>query len=481
MRNKFLLILIASFSIVADFPARAQPTQPVILQPGATITLPTGSSPCAVAVADFNADNRADVAVCEQALNQVGVFLQTVAATFPNQSGTYPAGISPSGLMAVRLTNNTNRPSADLVALSSPSSKWTMLMNDGNGQGTFTELTGVRGFGTNVPSTNPQLVAGYINRDNYIDFAYTYPAPAQNRVKWDAYAGAGQFSNTSYFEPFVAPSSLALDDFDRDGYTDVTFTNTAGNEVWVVYAGVGSNGSPLWGGSSFVQLASVGQQPVDVATGDVNYDFRPDLAVACAGSSFATVFLNTGGPNQFSSPSTYPLSAPARKVLFADLNGDTYPELLAVTADNKLQVFQHTGAPGSTRYGTPLVLATGVNPTTLQAVDMNGDFVKDIVVGCTGDNTVRIYLNRTLMQPTATHVAKLAGISVCPNPAVGQLFVRSASETKGPLAATLIDALGRTVREQEVQPNTTAIPVADLPRGLYTLRLIGKEGISTTK
>ena len=120
------------------------------------------------------------------------------------------------------------------------------------------------------------------------------------------------------------------------------------------------------------------------------------------------------------------------------MNGDGNPELLAITTDDKLQVFQHTGATGSGRYGTPQVLATGVSPNTLQAVDMNGDAVKDIVVGCIGDNTVRIYLNRSLAQPTAARSAHLAGLSVYPNPATDQVFVRSLHDVREPLAATAL-------------------------------------------
>ena len=446
------------------------------MQMGATINQPVGSATCALALADFNADNRTDVAVCEQGLNQIGVFLQTAAGTFPSQTGTYPAGTSPSGVVVARLTNQPGRPVADLVAVSSPSYKWTMLLNDGNGQGTFTELAGVRGFGTSQMSTNPQLVSAFINRDTYSDFAYTYPSPNQNRVKWDAYAGAGQFSSTSYYEPPFTPTSLALDDFDRDGFMDVAFTNTAGNEIWVVIAAQGSAGNPLWLNVPAIQFSSIGQQPVQVATGDVNGDLRPDLAIAYAGSNYAAVFLNTGGPTPFSAPSIYPLSAPARKVLLEDLNGDGNPELLAITSDNKLQVFQHTGAPGSSRYGTAQTIATGINPTILQAADMDADFVKDIVVSCLGDNTVRIYLNRSLAQPTATQTAQLRGVNVFPNPATDQLFIRSIKPNEGSLKATLIDALGRIVREQEVEPNASAIAVADLPRGWYLLRLSGKQG-----
>ncbi|HEX8429568.1 FG-GAP-like repeat-containing protein [Hymenobacter sp.] len=458
--------------------AHAQQGPPIVIQPGATVTLPTGAAPSAVAVADFNADNRFDVAVCERGLNQVAIYLQTAAGTYPSPVNTYPAGQSPSGLVATRLTNQPNRPPGDLIALSGPSSKWTLLYNDGNGQGSFTEVPATGAFGTGQVSVNPQLVAANIDRNLYVDVAYTYDGPNQGRVKWDSYAGAGHFNGGSYYDIPFAPASLALDDFDRDGFTDVVYTDPLSNQFWVLFA-LQSN-PPVWNApAELTQIPSAGIQPIHAATGDVNRDFQPDIVVANAGSNNLVLFLNVGA-YQFGSPFAYTLSAAPRKVLLEDLNGDSSPEMLVITADNQLQVFQHTGALGIGRYGAPQLLATGVNPTTLQTVDVNGDTVKDIVVGCVGDNTVRMYLNRSL-QPMATRAPQLTGLSVFPSPATDQLQLHASRTIKGPLVATLLDNLGRTVRQLEVQPDISPIPVADLPRGFYTLRVVGKEGTYSSK
>ena len=70
------------------------------------------------------------------------------------------------------------------------------------------------------------------------------------------------------------------------------------------------------------------------------------------------------------------------------MNRDGAPELVVLTADNRLQIFQYTGSPGATRYGTPLVLTTGSDPVALQGVDVDGYGRPDVVVGCAGDHTV---------------------------------------------------------------------------------------------
>lgn len=451
----------------------------VSIKPAALIiSLPSGAAPSALAIGDLNDDFRADVAVCEKGLGAIGVYLQTASGSFPSAASTYPAGQSPTGLVAVRWGNNMNRAPADLVAVSGPDSKWTVLLNDGTKQGTFTPFQ-TQYFGTNQRSTNPQLIAAHLNRDQYIDFAYTYDGPNDTKVKWELNESSSTFRTGSVFATKFAPSGLAIADIDRDGFQDMVTTDPAANEFWVVF-GLPVNGYSDWGGPTANRFASGGSRPIQVALGELTGDSRLDVAVAHAGSNSLTVFLNTGA-NRFGSETSYPLSGSPRRVQLADLNGDGLAELITITSDNKLQVFQHTGLFGSTRYGAPQVIETGSDPTTLDIADIDGDGVADILVGCAGDNTVRIYLNKTFTTVTATHVQQLPGVEVYPNPATERVVVRVATASQEPLTATLVDQLGRTARQTNLQASGNTIPVADLPRGLYLLRLTSASGTSTKR
>ncbi|UOQ83302.1 T9SS type A sorting domain-containing protein [Hymenobacter sp. 5414T-23] len=440
--------------------------------------LPSGASPSALAIGDFNDDFRADVAACEKGLGAIGLYLQTASGSFPSVAGTYPAGQSPTGLVAVRWGNNINRAPADLVAISGPDSKWTVLLNDGTKQGTFTPFQ-TQYFGTNQRSTNPQLIAAHLNRDQYIDFAYTYDGPNDTKVKWEQNENSSTFRTGSVFATKFAPSGLAIADIDRDGYQDMVTTDPAGNEFWVVF-GLPVNGFSDWGGPTANRFASGGTRPIQVAIGELSGDRQLDIAVAHAGSNTLTVFVNTG-TSRFGSETSYPLSGSPRRVQLADLNGDGQAELIAITSDNKLQIFQHTGLPGSARYGVPQIIETGADPTTLDLADIDGDRVDDILVGCAGDNTVRIYLNKTFATVTATREKQLPGVEVYPNPATEQVVVRVAASSREPLTATLVDQVGKIVRQTNLQASGNTIPVADLPRGLYLLRLTGTSGTSTKR
>ena len=467
--------LLLGAALLAHLTGSAQ-NLPIILQPGATLTLPAGASPSAVAVSDFNQDQRADVAVCERGLDQVAVYLQTPTGTFPSPAATYPTGRAPSGLVTFN-GNPTGASSPDLVAVSGPSSRWTMLRNKKDGTGAFTSVLPFYGFGSGAPSLNPQLIAADVDHDRYTDFAYTYDAPMDRCVRWDSYIGGQQMLNRpDQYSLYFTPSSLAVDDFDRDGHGDVVITDPVNNEVLVLI----SPNFGAWAASrvTYLPMPNGGQRPQSVSAGDVTADLLPDLAVALEGSNEVTVFLNLNY-NHFGAAFSYPLAASPRKVLLADLNGDRFPELLVITADNRLVVYQHSQTSASTCFGHPQTLATGVNPLTLQVAYLNDDPYPDIVVGCPGDNTVHTYLNRTFGTPTAMRAPALTDVEVYPTRATDQVTIRQVVPRT--LTATLLDEVGRAVRQQVLTQPTTVVATGELPRGLYLLRLAGEAGTRTTR
>lgn len=456
----------------------------VRLELGPTVALPVGTLPSALAIADYNQDAKTDIAVCERGLGQVAVYLQTSTATYPAVAVTYPAGQVPSRLVTVNGQSGVGRYSADLIAISGPSSKWTVLNNKNDNTGTFTVAPpSVYGFGTGQPATNPQLLTADLDHDLYPDLAYTYDGRKDNFVQWDTYTGGPYIQDRgSPFRTSAATvlTNLAVDDFDRDGLTDVVVTDPAHNQFIVVFALSGGT-LPRWGVGSPLFVPSGGRQPTHVAAGDVTGDKLPDIAVTQAGSNEVTIFLNLAG-TRFGSEYSYKLAAAPRKVLLTDLNRDGNPDMVVTTADGKLLVYQHSGAHSSTCYDvTPLTLATGLDPTTLQVADINADTYPDLVVACAGDNTVRTYLNRSFGVATATRTAQLSGVDVYPTLATRELTIRYANTAHGPLTATLLDQVGRVVREQVIGQGSTTLAVADLPRGHYLLRLMGTASKSTTR
>lgn len=105
--------------------------------------------------------------------------------------------------------------------------------------------------------------------------------------------------------------------------------------------------------------------------------------------------------------------------------------------------------------------------------------MRDIVVGCSGDNSVHVYLNRSLAA-LATTAPRLATTGVYPNPATNYLRVAT-NAIHEPLQATLLEFAGRVIRQTTIVPDDPTLPVADLPRGLYVLRIADESSSSTVR
>ena len=457
--------------------ANAQTGPAIRLQPDAIATLPPGASLSALATGDFNHDGRRDLAVCERNLGQVALYMRSAAGTYPKAKFTYDVGQSPSGL--VSFGRNRNVYSADLMALSGPSSQWTMLRDDQDTTGNLVRRVLTPGFGASVPSPRPVLTQADVDQDGTPDFAYIYPAYFGSYMAYDSYYNDTyipiphtyrQYSAAYFNRTANASMNLALADFDLNGFLDEVVADSTSNTVHII--------------ANFQQeLASIrsgARGPVHTSAQDIDNDMLADLAIAYAGSN-EVVVLRTAPNFVFNRGYSYALPASPRRVLLADLNRDSYPELLVVTADNQLRVYQHDGSGSALSYATipPVVLATGVNPSVLQVADLNNDSYPDIIVGCAGDNTVHTYLNRASTVTASRASQLLADIEVYPTLATDHVTIHA--PTARPLEAALLDEVGRPVWQQQLTGTTNLVPTGDLPRGLYLLRLVGADGIRTTR
>jgi hypothetical protein len=100
-------------------------------------------------------------------------------------------------------------------------------------------------------------------------------------------------------------------------------------------------------------------------------------------------------------------------------------------------------------------------------------------------NTTRFALVFSPQQALATAPAALAEqVGLYPNPARTQVAIElPLSLSRQPVAATLLDALGRVVRQQTLPAGlaTHSLPLADLATGVYSLRLTTEKGTVVKK
>lgn len=223
------------------------------------------------------------------------------------------------------------------------------------------------------------LVAGDFNGNGHTSVISTSTVvyqPNFNPGNLESYlsTGAGAFGAPTLTPAGDDPLYLASADLNGDHLPDVVSASYDDGTLTVFF---NSAGAPGTFGAPVI-LSSPGAS--QVAIGDMNGDGLPDLVSADFNVS---LFLQTA-PGTFASPVTL-YSGGASWVAVGDLNGDGQPDV-ALTDAVGVKVLFHTGAPGSVTYAAPVsVFTQSVNPgitgaNLIAIADVNGDGLEDLVI-----------------------------------------------------------------------------------------------------
>jgi hypothetical protein len=176
------------------------------------------------------------------------------------------------------------------------------------------------------------------------------------------------------FTPTEISLGLVAGNFTNSGQTSVIATSTVqyyrygnpGNLKSYLSTGAGTFGAPV--------LTPDGDDPLYLASADLNGDKLPDVVSASYSDGTLAVFFNsTQSPGTFSTPLI--LSSPgASQVAIGDLNGDGLPDL--VSADFGVSLFIQS-SPGA--FAAPISLYPG-GANWVAVGDLNGDGAPDIAL-----------------------------------------------------------------------------------------------------
>ncbi len=372
-----------------------------------------GVGPVALTSADFRNIGEQDLAVVNELDNTLtilqnqgtGTFLQAGSPISLGASRATAPAVAPSIVSAAFTTSGFH----DLLVTDPVANSVQVLLS--NGDDTFKEATGSPISVGQQPSS---IVTGDFNGDGNQDFVVTNFT--DNTFSLFLGNGDGTFKQAAG-SPFALPNAVAgpiamtESDFNSDGNLDLAIVNRTTNNVTILLGN---------GNGTFTQATNspfpVGHSPVAIATGDLNEDSHPDLAVLNQSDNTLSVLLGNGDGTFAAAPnSPFATGQTPTAVAIADFNADGNPDI-AVTDPLTDSVSVYLGL-GQGIFAPAFELPVGTNPTALLAASLSGASLPDVAItddpsGAAGQVTV-------ILSPASLFSNSGAGAGVAQQPYPG--------------------------------------------------------------
>ncbi len=201
--------------------------------------------------------------------------------------------------------------------------------------------------------------------------------------------GAISFETHKDISTGVQTFALAAGDLDGDGKPDMISSSIVDKTISVF------KNTSTTGAISFANKKdyAVGENPYDIAIGDLDGDGKLDIALTNYLSNSISIFRNTStvGIISFAAKMDIPTGVDLGPwgIAIQDLDGDGKPDL-AVTNNlsNSISVFRNISTIANISFAPSIHFYGGVAPMGIAIGDMDGDGKPDLVWAKDGDNTV---------------------------------------------------------------------------------------------
>jgi hypothetical protein len=314
-----------------------------------------GLGPNDLAIGDLNGDSRPDIVAPSSQLSQTDfqIVLNLGGRVFHARRDFDVIGDAQG--FAVADFDRDGNPDVIVAVYQSNNDNLKLIL--GNGDGTMQDPVLVETFGNNEPTN---VIAADFNEDGWMDAAASIFSPGNDMRVW-LNDGQGALLPSAVYTAMGNPASLAAGDIDGDGHLDAIVVNSAITENSIsVFIGVG-DGTFLPQYTLPTLLA-----PSDVALADFDNDGDLDVLITHMGASSILLFVNNGVGGLASV--AFNLGAIQRTPSVADFDADGWPDVALTTGVASVLFNNHVG--GFTFQPGTAIASGGVG---LADFDQDGD------------------------------------------------------------------------------------------------------------
>jgi Flp pilus assembly secretin CpaC len=422
--------------------------------PGSTVfpetSIAVGKNPSALVANNFTGGSLPDLAVVfDNPFDPTNPNANTFAILQNQGNGNF-AQLTPSPItlsdketgqvaIATGVFRNTNLkcPTSqppDVVLVNSTSNNISVLLGDGDANckptGFFTEAPGSPipvGTSTNLANEPSSVVVADFNGDGFLDIAVANQG--DNSISLFRGNGDGTFkefpgspfklTNTATISE-TAPVAMVSGRFrniNNAAEVDLAVVNQSSHNVAILLSSVDSNLNVTFTEASNSPI-SVGTTPVAIATGDLNADGAPDLAVVNQGDNTVSVLLgstNLDGTFTAATGSPLPTAATPAGAVIANFANGTVPDI-AVTNKGSNTLGVYLGL-GSGTFASRIELSTPAAPSALIASVLTSSGLPDIALVSQNSSTPNQGEVTVIQDSTSFANSTANGVAQTPYPA----------------------------------------------------------------
>ena len=342
---------------------------------GTGVTSDIGKNSAFLSAGDLNGDGKPDLVSGGRFDNGATPTAQTFIGLMNSDGTTRSSQLEADGLYSGGILADMNKDGRlDLVLTHTERSELSVVFGRGDGS-----------FILNAPTgTATAASSGDFNGDGKMDLVYV--GSSADKVAIILGRSDGSFDAPRAFDVDRAPSAVRTGDFDGDGKLDVAVTCYDTNLVSLL---LGKGDGTLATQRTF----SVGKGPNSLAVLDLDGDGKLDIVTANTDGDSVSVLLGNGTGN-FAVNKDYTTGKGPVAVAAADLNGDGRPDLVSANADaNSVSYLQNSAVTAGT-FNVAKSLSTGQTPADVALGDANGDGKLDILTVNSDSNNIAALTGR---------------------------------------------------------------------------------------